>query len=101
MPKILQEGSYRLYWLTWAFLLILTLVMLGTGSVPLGKAFLVSLLLLAMLAKAGLIGAHFMHLRFEKLSLVFVVTLGILATAAALFLLIAFDGVRVQTLSSH
>ena len=99
MAKLLPEAGYRIYWFTWLFLLLLTLLMLATGLVSLPKAFLVLLLIVAMLAKASLIGAHFMHLRFEKMSLVLTVVVGILATAAILFGLIAFDGARILRLS--
>ncbi len=99
MAKTLQQVGYRIYWFTWALLLGLTLVMLLIGYVSLPKALMVLVLILAMLGKASLIGAHFMHLRFEKSSLVLVVAVGILATGAILFVLIAFDGLRILRLS--
>lgn len=101
MAQPLQEVGYRIYWSTWGLLLALTLVMLVTGYLSLPKGFVVLFLILAMLVKASLIGAHFMHLRFEKLSLVATVAAGILATAAVLFLLISFDGMRILELSRH
>ncbi len=99
MAKTLQEAGYRIYWSTWVLLLVLTLVMLVTGFVSLPRVFLAVVLILAMLVKASLIGGHFMHLRFEKLSLVLSVAVGLLATAAVLFLLISFDGIRILRLS--
>lgn len=93
--------GYRHYWSAWGALLVLTLGMLLAGHLTLPKALILVLLLGAMLVKASLIGAYFMHLRFEKLSLVAVVTAGILATAAALFVVIAFDGVRILRLSAQ
>ncbi len=99
MAKTLDEVDYRIYWLTWAVLLALTLLMLVTGYVSLPKVFVLFLLLTAMLVKASLIGAHFMHLRFEKLGLAITVATGILATAVILFLLISFDGLRILRLS--
>ncbi len=99
MAKTLDEVDYKIYWLTWAVLLALTLLMLVTGYVSLPKVFVLFLLLTAMLVKASLIGAHFMHLRFEKLSLVLTVAVGILGTAAILFFLIAFDGIRILRLA--
>ncbi len=99
MAKTLHEVGYGIYWLTWIVLLLLTLLMLVTGYVSLPKMFVVLLLLGAMLVKASLIGAHFMHLRFEKLTLVLTVAVGILATATFLFVLIAFDGIRILRLS--
>ncbi len=99
MAKTLREASYQFYWFTWVLLLILTLAMLATGYLPLPKGFIVLLLILAMLVKASLISGHFMHLRFEKLSLALMVAAGIFATAAILFLLISFDGLRILRLS--
>ena len=99
MTKTLHEVGYGIYWVTWVVLLALTLLMLVTGYVSLPKAFVVFLLLGAMLVKATLIGAHFMHLRFEKFTLVLTVAVGILATATFLFVLIAFDGIRILKLS--
>ncbi len=99
MANELPKPGYKFYWGTWAFLLLLTLLMLGTSFVTLPKTVVVGLLLVAMLLKASVIGAHFMHLRFEKLSLGVMVAAGILATAAILFGVIAFDGLRILRLS--
>ena len=99
MAKTHQEVGYGIYWSTWGLLLALTLLMLVTSYVSLPKGVVVLLLLAAMMVKASLIGAHFMHLRFEKLTLVLTVAVGILATATLLFVLIAFDGIRILKLS--
>ncbi len=99
MASTLQKVGYRIYWVTWALLLVLTLLMLVTGFVSLPKIFVALVLLGAMLVKASLIGAYFMHLRFEKLTLVVTVAVGILATATFLFVLIALDGIRILKLS--
>lgn len=101
MAKGLQEVNYRVYWSTWFVLLILTLGMIFTGGASLPKLVVVLLLSLAMLIKASLISGYFMHLRFERLSLILVVAGGILFTAMALFFLIAPDGVRILKLSAH
>ncbi|MFQ5662603.1 MAG: cytochrome C oxidase subunit IV family protein [Terriglobia bacterium] len=100
MARTFPEAGYRIYWFTWVLLLLFTLAMLVTGYLPLSKAIIVLLLILAMLLKASLIGAHFMHLRFEKLSLVLAVVGGILVTGAILFFLISFDGIRILELSA-
>ena len=101
MARTLREVGYRTYWSTWGVLLLLTLAMLLTGTISLPKVVVVGFLLLAMLAKASLIGGNFMHLRFEKAALVLAVGLGILLTALALFGPIAFDGIRILRLSVH
>lgn len=93
--------NYRVYWLIWLFLLMLTLIMIGLDFLSIPRAVLILLLILVMLTKASLIGAYFMHLRFERLGLVLSVGLGILVTGAILFILIMPDGLRGLELSPH
>ncbi len=100
MSESSHAGSYRTYWATWFVLLLLTLGMVLLNVAPLPRAVLLGLLVCAMLAKASLIGANFMHLRFERMALVLIVAVGILGTAAVLFALLAVDGVRVLRLSA-
>ncbi len=95
MVKTFNDVSTKTYWKIWSLLLLITLVMMLIDTAALARTLLVSLLLVGMLAKASLIAAYFMHLRFEKLSLVGIVTAGIFFTAAALFFLIAPDGVWI------
>jgi cytochrome c oxidase subunit IV len=89
----------RLYGATWAGLLALTLVMLLVDSAPLPRGVFVTVLLAAMLLKAALIGAIFMHLRFERWTLTAMVIVGLLVTAVVLFVLIAPDAVRIAAMS--
>ncbi|HUL49131.1 MAG TPA: cytochrome C oxidase subunit IV family protein [Gemmatimonadales bacterium] len=84
---------YRSYWISWGALLALTLLMLATETAPVYRTVAVSLLLVAMLIKAGVIGAWFMHLKFERPALVWSVAGATLLTAAALFGLIVPDGI--------
>ena len=51
------------YWLTWSVLLFFTVVMLWADSAALPRTFFVVFMLAAMLTKASIIGANFMHLR--------------------------------------
>jgi cytochrome c oxidase subunit IV len=87
--------NYKVYWVTWLALLALTLMMIFVGGASMPRTIMVSLLLLAMLVKATLICAYFMHLRSERLALVLTVVVGIAFTSAALFLLLVPDGVRI------
>lgn len=89
------HAGYGIYWRTWLLLLALTMGMAFLDRSAISRTALVWILVLAMLIKASLIGAYFMHLRFEKASLVLTVAAGLLLTAAALFFLIAPDGIRV------
>ena len=91
--------GYRLYWSTWFFLLLLTLGMLLASFLSWPPWILLTLLLGAMLAKAGFIAGNFMHLRFERPALVLMVVLGILATSAVLFTLLVVDAARIHRLS--
>jgi caa(3)-type oxidase subunit IV len=87
--------NVTLYWATWVGLLALTVTMLLVDSTPIPRVVLVIVLLTAMLIKASLIGAHFMHLRFERALLAIVVAVALLVTGAILFALIAPDAVRI------
>lgn len=89
------SGTGRLYGMTWFGLLALTGVMLFVDGSPLPRAAFVAVLLAAMLLKASLIGANFMHLRYERLPLALGVVVGLLVTGALLFALIAPDAVRI------
>ena len=63
--------SYRQYFLTWFWLLVMTALALGIGyldSIP--PALKAVLLVGITLAKIVLIGAIFMHLKFERMNLV-------------------------------
>ncbi len=87
------------YWRIWSMLLVLTLIMVFIDRSPLTRGLLVSVLVVAMLAKASLIAGYFMHLRFEKLNLILIVLVGLLITGFVLFALIAPDGMRILDLS--
>jgi cytochrome c oxidase subunit IV len=90
-----SDAGYKGYWITWGIMLAITAVMLVTDSLPWSKALVVELLFVAMLIKVALIGGEFMHLRFEKPALIWAVAGCILFFSAFLFVLIAFDGVRI------
>jgi cytochrome c oxidase subunit 4 len=86
---------YRTYWISWSVLLVLTVLMLLTETLPLYRTAAVMLLLVAMLVKAGVITAWFMHMRFERAALVVSVVGATVLTAVALFGLIAPDGIAI------
>jgi len=88
-------ASYKSYWITWGILLAITALMLLAEVLSLPAAVVVAILLAAMLVKASLIGAQFMHLRFENAALIVAVAGSILFFSAFLFILIAFDGLRI------
>jgi cytochrome c oxidase subunit IV len=88
----------RMYWMTWAVLLFLTVAMLwmdgASGTIP--RLFFVVFMVGAMLLKATLIGANFMHLRAERRGLVLTIVVGLLVTGAVLYVLILPDAVRIH-----
>jgi cytochrome c oxidase subunit IV len=95
MGKDAAEVGYAVYWRTWGFLLVLTLVMVVLDQAAVPRVVLVLVLLTAMLVKAVLIAGTFMHLNQERLSLALTVAIALLATGAVLFFLIAPDGLRL------
>ena len=92
MTGLLQ---YRTYWISWGALLVLTALMLLSETAPLYRTVAVGFLVVAMLVKAGVITAWFMHLKFESAALVVSVVGATVLTAAVLFGLIAPDGVSM------
>lgn len=83
------QNPYRVYWITWALLLAITVAMLAAESFHLPRIFLVVFLLAFMMVKAVMIGGNFMHLRFEKSNLGIMVLCGIMVTSLILFAYIA------------
>jgi cytochrome c oxidase subunit IV len=74
-----------MYWVTWGILLVITMAMLAAEALRLPRWFLVLFLLAFMMVKATMITGNFMHLRFERVGLAWVVGVGILVTSLILF----------------
>ena len=64
---------YRTYVVTWFWLLVITGLELGVVFAGLPKTLVVTLLVILALMKATLIAAYFMHLRNERLNLIFAI----------------------------
>ena len=79
---------YRVYWITWALLLVITVAMLAAEKFHMPRMALVVFLLAFMMVKAVMIGGNFMHLRFEKTNLGIMVLCGIMVTSLILFVFI-------------
>lgn len=84
------------YWITWAVLLVFTVVMLWADAASIPRIVFVVFMLAAMLTKASIIAGHFMHLRSERLPLIVIVAVGLLVTGGILFGLIAPDAARIH-----
>jgi cytochrome c oxidase subunit IV len=100
MSETTHQPGYRLYWITWFALLVLTVVMIFVGYAAIPRMAIITLLLAFMVVKLVLIGGYFMHLRYERLSLILTIVVSILFVAACLYALIAIDGMRILNLSS-
>ena len=74
--------DFKFYWKVWGMLLALTLVMLFLDQAPLPPLLFVLVMVAAMLTKAGLISAYFMHLRYEAAFLQWMLIVGLLITGA-------------------
>jgi len=62
--------SYKLYFMTWFWLLVLTAAALGLGYAPINERLKAFLLVCTTLAKILVIAAIFMHLRYERINLI-------------------------------
>jgi len=89
-------NPYRIYWITWVILLIITVAMLGAEMFHLPRLFLILFLVAFMMVKASFIGGNFMHLRFERRNLSWMVALGILVTSLILYSFITPESYYVQ-----
>ena len=89
------KSPYGAYWVSWAILLTITVGMLVAESLDLPRWFLILFLLSFMMVKAVMIGANFMHLRYEKRNLGFMVAAGILVTSLILYVFVAQESAHV------
>ena len=94
-------SPYRVYWVTWIILLVITVAMLAAESFHMPRWFLLIFLLVFMMVKAVIIGGNFMHLRYEKRNLAFMVATGILVTSLILFFFIRPEARYVLEHTSH
>ena len=63
-------GSNKLFISIWVWLLVLTLVEIFLAYKPMSHVVMLTILLGLSIIKAALIVAYFMHLKFERLSLI-------------------------------
>ena len=89
-------NPYKIYWITWGILLVITVAMLAAEMFHLPRLFLVLFLVAFMMVKAAMIGGNFMHLRFERSNLTLVVALGILVTSLILYTFITPESLYVK-----
>lgn len=94
-------SPYRIYVVTWAILLVVTVAMLMAEKLHMPRWFLVAFLLAFMAVKAAMIGGNFMHLRYEHRRLVVVVAAGLVVTSLILFAYIAPESLSVLARSAR
>ena len=95
-----QSGAIgtRVYWATWCVLLVLTLLMVWLDGASIPRLPFAVAMIAAMLTKASIIAANFMHLRFERVPLVLMVAVGLLVTGTVLYVLIIPDAYRIHAM---
>lgn len=91
-----ETDTLRLWWSTWAGLLVLTAIMLYVGTAAMTRTLAVGILLVAMLGQVALIAAHFMHLRHAHVGLIWTFIAGLLITGLTLYVLIVPDAIRIH-----
>jgi cytochrome c oxidase subunit IV len=79
-----QKNPYRVYWVTWVILLVITVAMLMAERLHMPRWFLLLFLLAFMMVKAVMIGGNFMHLRHEHRQMAWMVAAGLLVTSLIL-----------------
>jgi caa(3)-type oxidase subunit IV len=87
--------NLKTYWQIWGMLLALTTVMLFLDQVSMPRALFVTVMVAAMLTKASLIAAFFMHLKYEHPFLRASFVVGLMINGAFLFALIIPDALRI------
>lgn len=78
-------GSSKLFISIWGWLLLLTLAEIFLAYRPMQIHFMLTILLGLSIIKAALIMAYFMHLKFERLSLILTVVPMLVACICLLF----------------
>jgi len=97
MEALHGTHSNRLYLTVWTGLLVLTIVEVVLAYLALSVGLMLTLLMGFSLLKTALIVAYFMHLRFEKLSLVLTLIPALVICILLLFIVFP-DSLRVLEL---
>lgn len=95
MAEGTHAGGYRVYLTTWIWLLVITMLEIGIVLVRVPKTLLVISLIILALMKAALIMAYFMHLRYERLNLIYAVVTPMFFLAIVLFTMLGPDALHV------
>lgn len=90
-----DAGGVKIYWRIWGMLLALTVVMLFLDQASLPRTPFVTIMVAAMLTKASLIAAYFMHLKYEHRFLQATLIVGLFINGAFMFALLVPDALRI------
>jgi len=90
----------RVYWITWAVLLMFTVAMLWADGAAIPRLAFAVFMIAAMLTKGSIIAGTFMHLKSEHPGLVLTVVVGLLVMGTVLYVLIAPDAARIHTMTT-
>jgi cytochrome c oxidase subunit IV len=96
MTETAAKSPYRIYWVTWLILLVITVAMLLAEKFHMPRWFLVLFLLAFMAVKAAMIGGNFMHLRYEHRRITVMVAVGIVVTSLVLLTMLAPESRHVR-----
>lgn len=95
-----ESHSHKLYYMVWGGLLVLTVVEIMLIFPKLSTVAMLIILIGLSLIKSGLIVAYFMHLKFEKMSLV-ITLIPITVILIGLFAVFFPDSLRVLNLGVY
>lgn len=70
-----DDHGYRIYLVTWIRLLVITVVGVGITLLPIPRPLIVLAVVAMALVKVTLIMAYFMHLKFERRTLAYMIGL--------------------------
>src|SRR5205807_4850843 len=93
-------GSNKLFTSIWFWLVLLTLVEIGLAYKPMPIHFMLTILLGLSIIKAALIVAYFMHLKFERLSLILTIV-PMLVICICLLLIFFPDSFRLHKMRTY
>jgi cytochrome c oxidase subunit IV len=94
-------GSTKLFTTVWVWLLLLTAVEVFLAYLRLHPAIMLTILVGISLIKSALIVAYFMHLKFERLGLFFLLVPATVFCICMMLLVFFPDSVRLMELRPH
>jgi cytochrome c oxidase subunit 4 len=91
-------GSNKLFTSIWVWLLLLTLIEIFLAYRPMPIHFMLTILMGLSIIKAALIVAYFMHLKFERLSLILTIVPMLVICICLIFIFFFPDSFRSSNL---